>query len=410
MLPVGPVVNLYLAIVKHARCVWRRTVYNPTGAVFVKRRPHPAGWLAGSVFFCLYVPLNMQSFSSYSPATAADAVGKGAVGKEGVRVSRDGNASFCSLVRAHVESLREQAGGSRSFKPSEPSEPCNSFEAGFEIEYRTTISNTDMWTNIVTALRSVPDARVQQKTYCVVNFPSDVRATLSVAPASAAGASSASETPSASAAGAASASETPTACAAIAADNNDPLIEQKTSIVRVRVGDVGGAPLWGVFSTERLLTVQEALPYAEALQTFVDGDVDLSRATLTSPHTVKWLRGARTELRFKRARNGSAEQYLSLAGIANGEHVAFGGVRAPSRVQTAGGGVQAAWCTPTSARECTRTSFQWDRLYRVDCTTMRVNNGPPSYHLEVECTGSEPVAFPAQIEDLLRRHYSTTMP
>lgn len=329
-------------------------------------------------------------------------------------MSRDGNASFCSLVRAHVANLREQAGESRTSKPSEPSKPSKpskpsnpcapsatfatfatsemahsdvlldqKCQAGFEVEYRTTISNFDIWTNIVTALRSVPDTRVQQRTYCVVSFPSDVRATLSVAPAS-------------------DGRETP---AASAAHNKDPLIEQKAPLVRVRVGDVGGAPLWGVLSTERLLTMQEASPYAEALQTFVDGDIDLSRASLTSPHTAEWLSGARTELRFKRARNGSAEQYLSLPGIANGEHVAFGGVRAPSRAQTTSGGVQAAWCTPTSARECTRTSFQWDRSYRVDCTTMRVNNGPQTYHLEVECTGSEPVAFPAQIEDLLRRHY-----
>ena len=326
-------------------------------------------------------------------------------------MSRDGNASFCSLVRAHLANLREQAGGSRTSKPSEPSKPSNpcapsatfatfatsemahsdvlldqKCQAGFEVEYRTTISNSDTWTNIVTALRSVPDARVQQRTYCVVSFPSDVRATLSVAPAG-------------------DASETPAASGASAAHNKDPLLEQKAPLVRVRVGDVCGAPLWGVLSTERLLTMQEASPYAEALLTFVDGDIDLSRASLTSPHTGEWLSGARAELRFKRARNGSAEQYLSLAGIANGQHVAFGGVRAPSRAQTAGGGVQAAWCTPTSARECTRTSFQWDRSYRVDCTTMRVNNGPQTYHLEVECTGREPVAFPAQIEDLLRRHY-----
>ena len=366
-----------------------------------------------------------------------------------VVVSRDGTSEFCKLANVHMSRRGSEAGsfqvgrGGGTNSNSCGALPCTvknkekppagdaAYPTHIEVEYRVKVHDAIVWKRFVQCLRLVPDAVTHERVYSVLSFPADVRATRlkqwTGSPTQDAAANVATEGVGGNAEAIRATSLQPetarTAATVHGPDKTDLRLEQKTTLLRMRIGTVQSCPLWGVVATERPLTNAEAAPYVHAVRELVEGDVDLARAVLTPPLTEEWLCKANMDLRFKRGRQGARERYLSCPGYVLGQHVAFGSVRVPSRTNSrtncANGDTSArdsqaqgastaprtspAWCTPVSVRDCTRTSFQWDTQFRVDCTVMSLNDAEATYHVEVECCGDQPVPFPRQVEDLLRQ-------
>jgi hypothetical protein len=265
-------------------------------------------------------------------------------------ISKESCAQFCRYAAEKVPLTGSEAAAAAAVR---------------EIEYRVACDE-DVFAGVCGALHTVPGVVVSSSRYTVVHFPGNVRVTLRD-------------------------------------DEGAPKVELKTSTLRLRVGTVGLAPLWGVVALERpLASADHAARFIASAQTLMTGGMDRASASLTPPHTACWLRGAWPALRWVTVGKGPRKLFISAPGLVAGQHVALGDVRVralPPPEQTPG----SAAFVPAHVRKCRRQSFQWEPGTRVDCTVMQQGADRLLHHLEVEFVDGRPRPFPPQITELLQR-------
>jgi hypothetical protein len=268
-----------------------------------------------------------------------------------VMVSKANCAQFCRFAADCVQQL-----------PSSEAPKT----ATLEVEYRVALDEP-VFAGVVKALDMVPDVAVQRRTYSAVHFPANVRA-----------------------------------CLDAEAHATAALVERKTSKLRLRVGTVGDAPLWGVVALETPLEGAAVGQFSTAARRVLSGGMDQTRAVCEAGLPDTWLQTAWGQLEWVGTGKGKGKQFLSCPGLVQGRHLAFADVRVPAlpAPDLVGGG---AAFVPIHVRQCRRTSFQWDPAFRIDCTIMRQGTDRVLHHLEVECLAGGVVSFPTQLTDLLDR-------
>ena len=324
----------------------------------------------------------------------------------------------------------------------------------FEVEYRVAVSAA-VFDSLTTLIGRTPGVEVTRARYAVVHFPADVRVRV---PAEAStdeecgGTCGEINTHASRPADASPPTLPPTSPSSV--------VQRKVTHLRHRVGMVKDAPVNGVVSTEEPVVLEQARRYYARVAEGVvrAANVDSTRnaheaaahtagtagpagtagtADSTSRRDIQqklavidprlsegWLQRAWPHLAFVAVGKGACKTFVALPGFVEGEHCAFGDVQVPATSAVAKLAVAPAPVdirpnhtsdantadsdtmndVPTLIRMCRRTSFQWDAGFRVDCTTTVEKGKQGEVHsVEVECCGQNPIPFPLQMEDLLRR-------